>query len=169
MVELLQVDPESVVELGNGAGEHNRPPARVLLDDREAVLVRELPDRLEIGRIRPELLVVLLMGQVTLGFVTAGYFPHSLLQFVLLTMAEDHCDLQPFRGVCLRHCPGARQWRSLAADERFFWHSSTLLGLLTCAAQDLRAALQRHEAAAEPNSKFLWRWLLGWDSQTTRN
>ena len=70
----------------------------------------------------------------------------------MLAMAQDQGDFQPFRWIRLSHCPCARQWRSLATGERISWHSSTLLILLTCAAQHVRAALQRHEAAAGPIS-----------------
>ena len=79
MLELLQVDAKSVIELGHGAGEHDRPPAQVLLDDGQTALVCEPFDGLEIGRIRPELLVVLLMRQVPLGLVSGGHFPDPFL------------------------------------------------------------------------------------------
>src|SRR5713226_9741029 len=79
MLELLQVHAKSVIELGHRPGEHDRPPARVLLHRGKTVLVRELLDGLDVGRGRPELLGVLLMGQVTLGLVAGGNFPDLLL------------------------------------------------------------------------------------------
>ena len=79
MLELLEHHTESVIELSHAAGEHHVPPARVLVDNGKAVLVRELLDGLDIGRGRPELLVVLVMGQVTLGLVTGGDFPDPFL------------------------------------------------------------------------------------------
>ena len=74
MLELLQVDAESVIELGDGAGEHDRTPARMLFDDGKPVLARKLLDGLDVGRVCAELLVILLMGQVALGLVTSGDF-----------------------------------------------------------------------------------------------
>src|SRR4029077_11149251 len=103
MLELLQVHAKSVIELGHRPGEHDRPPARVLLHCGKTVLVRELPDGLDIGRGRPELLGVLLMGQVTLGLVAGGYFPDLLLQCVMLLMPQDQGDFQPFRRVRLSY------------------------------------------------------------------
>ena len=78
MFEFLQIHAKSVVELGHGAGEHDVPPARVLVDDGQTVLVGELLDGLDVGRVRPELLVVLVMGQVPLGLVPGGDFPDPL-------------------------------------------------------------------------------------------
>jgi len=126
MLELLQVHAKSVIELGHRPGEHDRPPARVLLHRGKTVLVRELLDGLDIGRGRPELLGVLLMGQVTLGLVAGGYFPDLLLQCVMLLMPQDQGDFQPFRRVRLSYRPCARQWRSLATDEWMFRHSLAL-------------------------------------------
>jgi aquaporin Z len=77
MLELLQVHAKSGIELGHRPGEHDRPPARVLLHRGKTVLVPELLDCLDIGRGRPELLGVLPMGQVTLGLVAGGRFPLS--------------------------------------------------------------------------------------------
>jgi hypothetical protein len=127
----------------------------VLLDDGKAVLVGELPDGMHIVRVRAELLVILIMGQVALGLVAGGYFADPFLQLIMLTMPQDQSDFQPFRRIGLADRTCARQWFPLATDERIFWHSSTLLSLLTCAAQDLPTALQRHEAAAGPRSNFL--------------
>ena len=79
MLELLQVDAESVIKLGDGAGEHDRTPARMLFDDGKPVLARKLLDGLDVGRVCAELLVILLMGQVALGLVTSGDFPDPLL------------------------------------------------------------------------------------------
>ncbi len=79
MLELLQVHAKSVIELGDCAGEHDRPSALVLLDDGQTVLVCELFDSLDVGRVRPELTVVFLMGQVTLGIVAGGYLSDPLL------------------------------------------------------------------------------------------
>ena len=79
MFEFLKVHAESVIELGHGAGEHDRPPALVLRDDGETVLTGELLDGFDIGGLRPELLVILLVGQVTLGLVAGGYFPDPFL------------------------------------------------------------------------------------------
>src|SRR5262249_18104267 len=114
--------------LGHGAGQHYRPSAVVFLYNRETVLVGELLDRLEIGRVRPELLDVFVMCQVTLRLVSAGYFSDLFLKRVMLTTAENQSDFQPFRRVRLSHRPCAGQRRSLATDERISWHSSTLLG-----------------------------------------
>ena len=100
---MLQVDAKGIVELCHGPGEHDRPPALVLLDDGKAVLACELPDRLEIIRVRPELLGVFVMGQVALGFVAGGYLAHPLLQIVVLTMPQDQGDFQPFRRVRFSH------------------------------------------------------------------
>jgi hypothetical protein len=72
----------------------------------------------------------------------------------MLTVAQDQGDFQPFRWIGFSDRMCARQRLPLAASQRILWHSSTLLRLLTCAAQDLRTALQRHEAAAGPNSNF---------------
>jgi hypothetical protein len=105
--ELLQVDAKSNVELCHGAGEHDRATALVVFNYSEPVLVRELPDRLEIGRVRPELSRVLIVGQVTLGSVAGSDFPDHLLQFVVLAVSKEHGDFQPFRGVRLSHRPGA--------------------------------------------------------------
>src|SRR5271168_4123283 len=55
--EFLQIYAKSVIELGHGAGEHDVPPARMLVDDGEAVLISELLDSLDVGRGRPELLI----------------------------------------------------------------------------------------------------------------
>ena len=154
MLELLQIHAKSIIELGDCAGEHDRTPACVLLDDGKTVLVRELLYGLDVGRVRPELVVVFLMGQVTLGLVAGGDFPDPFLQCVMLTMAQDQGNLQPLRRVGFPGRMCAWQWLPLATNQRILWHSSTLLKLLTCAAQDLRTALQRHEAAAGPNSNF---------------
>src|SRR5436305_14248233 len=72
----------------------------------------------------------------------------------MLAMAQDQGDFQPLRriGFSDRTCAG--QWLPLTTSQRIFWHSSTLLILLTRAAQDLRTALQRHEAAAGPKLGF---------------
>src|SRR5271168_4178563 len=74
----------------------------------------------------------------------------------MLTVAQDQGDFQPLRRIGFSNRARAGQWLPLTADQRILWHSSTLLNLLTCAAQDLRTALQRHEAAAGPNSIFLF-------------
>jgi hypothetical protein len=79
MFEFLQIDAKSVIELGHSAGQHDCPPARVLREDSKTVLVRELLDGLDIGRVSPELLVILVVGQVTLGLVAGGDFPDPFL------------------------------------------------------------------------------------------
>ena len=79
MFELLQVHAKSVIELGDGAGEHNMPPARVLVDDGKTVLVCELLDGLDVGQVRAELFIEFLMGQVTLALVAGDYFSDSFL------------------------------------------------------------------------------------------
>ena len=68
-------------------------PPRVLVDDGQTVLVRELFDSLNVGRVGSELLVVLLVGQVALGFVAAGDFSDHFLQLFMLTMAQNQSDL----------------------------------------------------------------------------
>jgi hypothetical protein len=154
MLELLELHTKGIIELSHGAGEHDVPPAWVLVDNGKTVLVCELLDGLDIGRVRPELLVVLLMAHVTLGLVAGGDFPDPFLQRIMLAMAQDQGDFQPLRriGFSDRTCTG--QWSPLTTSKRIVWHSSTLLSLLTHAAQDLRTALQRHEAAAGPKLGF---------------
>src|SRR5580704_13150266 len=155
MFELLELHAKGVIELSNSAGEHDVSPPRVLVDDGETVLVGELFDSLDVRRVGPELLVILLVGQVALGFVAGGYFADPFLQLFMLAMPQDQSDLQPFTRIGLSDRSCSRQWFPLATDERIFWHSSHTPQLLACAAQDLRTALQRHEAAAGPSSKFL--------------
>jgi len=95
----LKIHAKRVIELRNSAGKHHRPPALVLLDNSKAMLVREFLDGLNIGRRGPELLGVFVMGQVALRFVAGCDFPYAFLQHIVLTMAQDDGDLQPFRRV----------------------------------------------------------------------
>ena len=88
MLILLQLHAKGVIELGHGAGEHDVSPSRVLVDNGKTVLVGELFDDLDIGRVGPELLVILLMGQVTLGLIAGGDFPDPFLQCVMLTVTQ---------------------------------------------------------------------------------
>jgi hypothetical protein len=127
MFELLELHAKGVIELSHGAGEHNVSPPRVLVDDGETVLVGELFDSLDVRRVGPELLVVFVVGQVVLGFVSGGYFADPFLQLFMLAMPQDQSDLQPFARIGLSDRSCSRQWFPLATDERIFWHSSTLL------------------------------------------
>jgi hypothetical protein len=70
----LKIHTKRVIEPSNRAGEHDRPPALILLDDSKTVLVRKFFDGLNIGRLRPELLGIFLMRQVTLGLVSIAIF-----------------------------------------------------------------------------------------------
>jgi len=74
MLELLQLHAKGIIELSHGAGEHDVSPRRVLVDDGETVPIGELFDCLNVRRVGSELLVVLLVGQVALGFVAGGRF-----------------------------------------------------------------------------------------------
>jgi hypothetical protein len=123
VLDLLELHTKGVIELSHGAGQHDVPPARVLVDNGKTVLVRELLDGLDIGRIRPELLVVLLMGQVTLGLVAGGDFPDPFLQCIMLVVAQDQGDFQPLRriGFSDRTCAG--QWLPLTTH----YHSADFL------------------------------------------
>src|SRR6516162_1507854 len=163
----LKIDTKRVIELRDGAGEHDRTPALVLLDNSKTVLMREFPNGLNVGRRSPELLGVFVMGQVALRFVASCDFPYPFLQRILLAMAQDHGDFQPFRRIGLSQSPCARQRRSLATDERICWHSSTLLNFVYMC----RAASASGSATARSGSRteieFLWCWLLGRDRQTT--
>ena len=154
MFEFLELHAKGVIELSHSAGEHDMSPSCVLVDDGETVLIGELFYSLNVRRVGPELLVILLVGQVALGFVAGCYFAHLFLQLFMLAMPRNQSDLQPFARIGLSDRSCSRQWFPLATDKRIFWHSSTLLILLTRAAQDLRTALQRHEAAAGPKLGF---------------
>jgi hypothetical protein len=79
MLELLQLHAKGVIELSHGAREQDVSPPRVLVDDGETVLIGELFDCLNIRRVGSELLVVLLVGQVALGFVAGGDFADPFL------------------------------------------------------------------------------------------
>ncbi len=168
MLELLQLHAKGVIELGHGAGEHDVSPPCVLLDDGETVLVGELFDCLDVRRVGAELLVILLVGQVALGFVAGSYFADPFLLMLMLAVPQHQVTSSRSARIGLSDRSCSRQWFPFATDERIFGHSSTLLNLLkTCAAQDLRTALQRHEAAAGPSSSFLMTSLVkGRDRQT---
>jgi hypothetical protein len=127
MLEFLELHAKGVIELSHGAGEHDVSPPRVLVDDGETVLVGELFDSLDVRRVGAELLVILIVGQVALGFVAGGYFAGLLLQLFMLAMPQDQSDFQPFARIGLADRSCSRQWFPLATDERIFWHSSTLL------------------------------------------
>jgi hypothetical protein len=101
MFELLELHAKGVIELSHGAGEHDVSPPRVLVDDGETVLVGELFDSLDVRRVGPELLVILLVGQVALGFVSGGYFADPFLQLFMLAMPQDQSDLQPLARIGL--------------------------------------------------------------------
>jgi len=72
MLELLQIHAKSGIKLHNCAGEHDQPPALVLLDDGKTALFCEVFYGLDVGRIRPEFFIVFLMGEVMLGLVAGG-------------------------------------------------------------------------------------------------
>jgi hypothetical protein len=127
MFELLQLYAKGVIELGHGARDHDVSSARVLVYDGETVLVGELFDSLDVRRVGPELLIILFVGQVALGFIAGGYFADPFLQLFMLAMPQDQSDFQPFCRISLSDRSRARQWFPLATDERMSWHSSTLL------------------------------------------
>src|SRR3984893_9320020 len=89
--------------------------------------VRELLDCLYVGRVRSELLRVLLVSEVTLGLVADGQFSDFLLQHIALPMPQDHADLQPFRRIRLSKRLRAVQWLSLTTYQWMSWHGSALL------------------------------------------
>jgi len=120
MFELLELHAKGVIELSHGAGEHDVPPPRVLVDDGETVVIGELFDSLDVRRVGAELLVILIMGQVPLGFVAGGDFADPFLQLFMLAMPQDQSDFQPFARIGLSDRSCTRQWFPLATDERIF-------------------------------------------------
>lgn len=56
MFVLLQAHAEGRVELRDRAGEHDRAPRLVTLDDRQSVLLRERMDRRQVRAVRAEML-----------------------------------------------------------------------------------------------------------------
>lgn len=89
MLELLKLDAKSVIELRDGPGEHDGPSAGVLRYDGEPVLAGKFLDGLDVGRVGPELLVILLVGQVALRFVASGDLAHLFLEIVVVATSQD--------------------------------------------------------------------------------
>ena len=120
MLELLEFHSERIVELRHRAGQHDRLPARVHVNDRKAVLAGKSFEGFDVGRIGAELSVVFLMSQMTFGLIAGSYLAHSLLQLFVLAMAQDDRHFQSLAGVGLSNRSCARQWFSLATDEPIF-------------------------------------------------
>ena len=117
VLEALQIDAERGIELGDGSREHDGAPSGVLLDHREAMVGGKFSDRGNVRAVGAELPVELVAREMPGGSIAPGERAHPVLQHSGVAAAQNHADLQAFRGIGLadRLCP--RQWLTFAALE----------------------------------------------------
>jgi hypothetical protein len=114
VLEPLQINPESVIELRHRTRKDDGATAGMLLNNREAVRGGKFADGLDVGSTGAELFLEFLAREMTASLPAPGEAGYRLFQFVCITAAENHADLQPLGRIGLAGRTGSVQGFSLA-------------------------------------------------------
>jgi hypothetical protein len=127
VLELLQLNPECLAELGNGPRENRSAARRVFLDDRKTVPVSELFDRIHITGVGSELPREILPLDVSTSPVSANKLLNSFLQGVACATSQEHGHFEPLLWIGLPDGSRSLDRLPFAAFEWMSCHCRCLL------------------------------------------
>ncbi len=156
MLESLQLHGESLVELGDGAGQDDGAPSGVFLHHREPLRGGELPDRREIGAVGAKLSREVLASEMAVCPI-ARELRHPLLNASALRRRRR--TLTSSRSVGIGRADGfrTRQWLTFAALEWMSCHLLLLFVLCYEREAPKYSSAPRAQAGVRPRSLRLRR------------
>jgi hypothetical protein len=115
MFELLQLHAERFIELGDRSRKNQGSPSFMFLDNREAVIVRELLYRCDIAGVGSVVLRKISAPEMAVRFMTRYEFPDARFQRIVVATTQKYGDFQALRRIRLSYGLRSRQWCPLAA------------------------------------------------------
>ena len=120
--ELLEVDAERLIELGDRSRKNDGAARRVLLHDREVVALGESRDRGHVGRSSPEFLRQVGVLHMARRSLAGGKARDLRLERIRILPAHQHRYLEAFRRIRLADGPCSRKRLSVTADQYVCTH-----------------------------------------------